>query len=189
MPKLSLAEVRKRARRVKVVLMDIDGVLTNGLIYHLVDTSGKLVEFKGVHSQDSIALSWLAQAGIKTGFISGRNSRGMEKRLKIVKASYIYQGRLDKKRVFEEICRDAGVRADETLYMGDDLPDIPVLAEAGLGIAMKNARPEVKAAAHWVVPARGGECAVREVVEIVLKAQGLWRDVLRRFAPDTSAHP
>ncbi|MBI4375945.1 MAG: HAD hydrolase family protein [Elusimicrobia bacterium] len=173
--------VAARAKKVRLALMDIDGVLTNGWIFHFVDTAGGLVEFKGVHAQDSIALSWLAQCGIKTGFISGRQSRGMEERLKLVKASYIYQGRLDKKNVLEEICRDAGVSADEALYMGDDLPDVPVLKSVGLAAAPANARPEVKAAAHLVTRRAGGEGAVRELVELVLKAQGHWDGLLKRF--------
>ena len=182
MPRLSAAALRNRARKVKVVLMDIDGVLASGTIYHLVDTAGGLVEFKGVHSQDSIALTWLAQSGIKTGFISGRDSRGMEERLKLVKASYIYQSRLDKVAVFDEICRDAKVSSPETLYMGDDLPDIPVLALAGLSVAVANARPEVKAAAHWVTRSQGGQGAVREIAEALLKAQGRWQAILDKFA-------
>ena len=182
MPKISAAAFRARARKIKVVLMDIDGVLASGTIYHWVDTAGALVEFKGVHSQDSIALSWLAQSGIRTGFISGRDSRGMEERLKLVKASYIYQGRLDKSAVFKEILLKASVAAEETLYMGDDLPDIPVLSAAGLAVAVRNARPEVKASAHWVTRRPGGEGAVREVAEALLKAQGKWREILERFA-------
>ncbi|MBI5631161.1 MAG: HAD hydrolase family protein [Elusimicrobia bacterium] len=165
--------IKERARRVKVFLLDIDGVLTDGLIYHFVDTSGNLVELKGVNAQDSIALGWLAQCGIKTGVISGRNSRGMEERLKLVKVSYIHQGRLDKLNVFDQILKEAGVKAEEVLYMGDDWPDIPVLERAGLAVAVPNARPEVKAKAHWVTRSRGGEAAVREAAELVLRAQGL----------------
>ena len=103
MSKLSRAQLVKRARGIKLVIMDIDGVLTGGLIYHLVDQAGRLVEFKGVHAQDSIALSWLAQEGIRTGVISGRNSEGMAERLKLLKVSFIHQGRLDKKTVFDGV--------------------------------------------------------------------------------------
>lgn len=182
MPKLSAAKLKQRAKSIKVALMDIDGVLTNGAIFHFVDAGGKLVEFKGVHSQDSIALAWLAEAGIKTGFISGRISQGMEERLKLLKAGYIYQGRLDKIAVFEEICRSAGVSAAQTLYIGDDLPDIPVLRAAGLSLAVANARPQVKAAAHHVMRLPGGQGAVREAAEFLLQAQGLWQNILARFA-------
>ncbi len=181
MSKLSRAQLVKRARGIKLVIMDIDGVLTGGLIYHLVDQAGRLVEFKGVHAQDSIALSWLAQEGIRTGVISGRNSEGMAERLKLLKVSFIHQGRLDKKTVFDGILIEAGVSASEVLYMGDDLPDIPVLKAAGIAVTVPSGRAEVKAAAHWITRAQAGAGAVREVVELLLGAQGKWRAVLARF--------
>lgn len=171
----------QKARRAKLVLMDIDGVLTSGTIYHFVNSAGRLVEFKGINSQDSIALAWLAESGFRTGFISGRNSSGVEERLKLLNATFIYQGRLDKKNVFEEICGKASVEASQTVYIGDDLPDIPVLRLAGLSVAVGNARPEVKSWAHWVTRAKGGEGAVREVAELVLTASGLWPGILKRF--------
>lgn len=181
MRRLSPGVIERRAKDIRLVLMDIDGVLTNGAIYHFVDSAGELVEFKGVHAQDSIALAWLAQEGLKTGFISGRSSRGMEERLKMLKASHIYQGRLDKKTVFDDICRKEGLEPSRTLYIGDDLPDIPVLKAAGLSVAVRNARPEVKKAAHWVTRAPGGDGAVREVGELLLRAQGLWEGLVSRF--------
>lgn len=171
----------RRLRRIKVALMDVDGVLTDGTIHHFVDTAGELVEFKGIHAQDSIALAWLAQTGIKTGVISGRFSQGVAERMKMLEMTYVYQRRLDKKNVFDAVCRDARVKPEEALFIGDDLQDLPVMREAGLGIAVRNARPEVKAAAHWVTRERGGEGAVREVAEALLKEQGLWKDILERF--------
>lgn len=165
--------------------MDIDGVLTDGVLYHFVDTAGGLVELKGIHAHDSISLTWLADAGIKTGFISGRISQGVAERAKALRVTYVYQHRLDKLNVFEEICRDAGAAAAGVLYIGDDLPDIPVLRAAGLGVAVANARPEVKAAAHLVTGARGGQAAVRETVEYLLKANGFWPKILSRFGVDS----
>ena len=96
MPRLSARVLQARLRCVRLVLMDVDGVLTDGRIFHLVDTKGALVEFKGIHAQDSIGLSWLAQSGLKTGVISGRMSQGVAERLKILKMSYVFQHRLDK---------------------------------------------------------------------------------------------
>jgi len=185
--RLSAAQVKKRAAAVKLAVLDVDGVLTDGLVYHMVDSGGTLIEFKGINAQDSIGLSWLAESGLKTGVISGRNSAGMQKRLEMLRVSYIYQGRLDKRVVFDEICRSAEVKPSETLYIGDDLPDIPVLGVCGLAIAPANARPEVKAAAHWVTKARCGEGAVREVAEAVLKAQGRWQAILTKFSPSHQA--
>lgn len=181
MPQLKARALNARLRRVKVVLMDVDGVLADGRLYHFVDTGEELVEFKGIHSQDSIALTWLAQMGIKTGIISGRVSKGVAQRMKLLNMSYIYQHRLDKKVVFDEICRDAKVAPRDILYIGDDIQDLPPLRAAGVAVAVANARPEVLRAAHWVTRRPGGDGAVREVAEAVLKAQGLWKNILARF--------
>jgi 3-deoxy-D-manno-octulosonate 8-phosphate phosphatase (KDO 8-P phosphatase) len=180
---LTTAARAKRLSQVKLVLFDVDGVLTDGLVYHMVDSGGTLIEFKGINAQDSIGLAWLAESGLKTGCISGRNSAGMQKRLEMLKVSYIHQGRLDKRVVFDQICREADVSPAEVLYMGDDIPDIPVLSACGLAVAPANARPEVKGHAHWVTKARCGEGAVREMAEAVLKAQGHWKAVLDKFSP------
>lgn len=168
------------AKKIKVVLMDVDGVLTNGWLWHFL-RADELVELKGVHTQDSIALHWMAQYGLRTGCISGRNSRGIEERLKMLQASWVFQGRLDKADVFKQIIAEAGVSASEVAYIGDDIPDVPVIKLAGLGIAVANARPEVKAAARWITKAEGGGGAVREVAEVLLKAQGRWSAILQKY--------
>jgi len=98
-----------------------------------------------------------------------------------VKVSFIHQGRLDKSVVFDGILREARVSASETLYMGDDLPDIPVLRQAGLAVTVPGGRPEVKEVSHWITRAKAGGGALREVAEMVLESQGKWEDVLRRF--------
>ncbi len=100
MAKLKFPKLRARARRIKIFLMDVDGIMTNGLLYHFVDTDGAIVELKGLDTQDSIALTWAADSGLKTGIISGRHSRGMEERAKMLKMTYIFQHRLDKINVF-----------------------------------------------------------------------------------------
>lgn len=182
MSKLSPKALTAAAKKVKLVLTDVDGVLTSGLIYHFVDpVNGELVEFKGVHTNDSISLAWLAESGFVTGVISGRQSRGIEERMKMLKVTHIYQHRLDKAAVLAEILETTGFTAEQTLYMGDDLPDLLVLPKVGLSVAPANARPEVKAAAKLVTKARGGEGAFREVTELVLKAQGLWDGILARY--------
>lgn len=181
MPQLSAHRLQDRLKRIKVVLMDVDGVLTDGRIYHFVDPHAGLVEFKGIHSQDSIALAWLSQMGLKTGIISGRVSAGVGRRMKELGVTYIFQHRLDKKNVFHAICSKERVLPEETLYIGDDLPDLPVLRAAGVAVAVRDARPEVRIAAHWVTRAKGGAGAVREVAEKLLKKQGLWDRVLKRY--------
>ncbi|MDD5656245.1 MAG: HAD hydrolase family protein [Elusimicrobia bacterium] len=181
MPRLSARALAARLRRVRVVLMDVDGVVTNGHIYHFVDTRGELVEFKGIHAQDSIALNWLAQMGLRTGVISGRLSKGVAERMKLLSMTYVYQHRLDKKAVLAEICRAAKAEPRDILYIGDDIQDLPVMRLAGVAVAVRNGRPEVRAAAHWVTAREGGDGAVREVAEALLKAQGLWQKVLAQF--------
>lgn len=175
------AALKARLRRVRLVLTDVDGVLTNGAIFHMVDTAGELVEFKGIHSQDSIALAWLAESGFVTGVISGRMSKGVEARLKIVKVKHIHQHRLDKATVLAGILKEEGLSAEQALYVGDDLPDIAALRRVGTAVAPADARPEVRAAAHWVTKARGGAGAIREVAEALLKVHGRWADILARY--------
>ncbi|HXT01738.1 MAG TPA: HAD hydrolase family protein, partial [Elusimicrobiota bacterium] len=156
---LTAKALEARLKKIRLVITDIDGVLTGGTIYHFVDTAGELVEFKGIHAQDSIALAWLAESGLVTGVISGRVSKGTDARLRILKVKHIYQHRLDKANVYAEILQAEGLKPDQTLYVGDDIPDLAVMRLAGLAVAPANARPEVKAAAHWVTKARGGEGA------------------------------
>lgn len=178
--KLSGARLTAAAKKIKVVLMDVDGVLTNGWLWHF-SRGEELVELKGVHTQDSIGLHWMAQYGLRTGCISGRNSEGIERRLKMLEASWVYQGRLDKATVFKQILEEAKVSPEETVFIGDDIPDVPVIKLAGLGVAVANARPEVKAAARYVTKAKGGDGAVREVAELLLKSQGIWPRILQKY--------
>lgn len=178
--KLSGKPLEAAAKKIKVVLMDVDGVLTNGWLWHFV-RGAELVELKGVHTQDSIGLHWMAQYGLRTGCISGRNSQGIAERFKMLEASWVFQGRLDKAAVFKQICEEAKVTPDQVAYIGDDIPDVPVIKLAGLGIAVANARPEVKAAAKLVTKAKGGDGAVREVAELLLKANGSWKAILQKY--------
>ncbi|MDE2490610.1 MAG: HAD hydrolase family protein [Elusimicrobia bacterium] len=179
--RLSPAERARRLAKIRLVLTDVDGVLTSGVIYHFVDTAGELVEFKGIHSQDSIAMAWLAESGLTTGVISGRVSKGTDARLRLLKVKHIYQHRLDKADVFAEILAKEGLAPEQAAYLGDDLTDLPVMRRAALGVAPASARPEVLAAAHWVVRARGGDGAFREFAEALLKRQGLWDAILARY--------
>jgi len=161
--------------------MDVDGVLTNGKLYHVPDTQGHMVETKGFDSQDGIALQWLAWKGIKTGVISGRISPATAERAKQVKMSYVYQGHIEKIPILEEILADAKLDAREVAYVGDDLTDAVIMRRVGLPIATANARAEVKKLAHYVTKACGGDGAVREVIELLLSAQGLWGEILGHY--------
>jgi len=161
--------------------MDVDGVLTDGRLYNVPDAQGNMVETKGFDSQDGIALQWLSWKGIQTGVISGRISPATETRAKQVKMTYVYQGHIEKIPILEHILRDSGISAMETAYVGDDLTDIVVMNRVALGIATGNARPEVKRCAKYVTESGGGHGAVREVAELLLKAQGHWDDLLKKY--------
>lgn len=173
--------LRECASKVKVLLMDVDGVLTNGLLFYLPGTDGEIFETKGFNSQDGLGLHFCHVVGIRTGVISGRQSPALSERARQLKFTYVYQGLLKKQAAYEEILRDAGVTDQSVAFVGDDLTDVPLMKRAGLAIAVANARPEVKAAAHFVTTAGGGDGAVREAVELILKAQGLWENALSEF--------
>lgn len=182
MAKLTPAGLRAKTAKARIVLTDIDGVLTTGVIYHFVDpTTGELVEFKGIHAQDSIAMAWLTESGLITGVISGRVSKGTDARLRMLKVKHIYQHRLDKAAVLAEIMAAEKLTKDQVVYVGDDIPDLAVMSRVGLAVAPANARPEVKAAAHWVTKASGGEGAFRELVEVILRSQGLWDAIIEKY--------
>jgi 3-deoxy-D-manno-octulosonate 8-phosphate phosphatase (KDO 8-P phosphatase) len=174
-------DVMARAAKIKVLLMDVDGVLTDGKLYFIPDGSGGMVEFKGFDSQDGIGLQWCAKQGIRTGVISGRNSPATVERAKQAKMVWVYQGHTEKIPIIEEILADAKVSMDEVAYIGDDLTDVVVFHRVGLAIAAANARPEVKQEAHWTTHHVGGSGAVRDAVELILDAQGLWDGVLRHY--------
>lgn len=174
-------ELRERAARVRLLLMDVDGVLTDGRLINVPGPDGHVVETNAFDSQDGIALQWLNWHGVETGVISGRVSPATEERARQVKMTYVYQGHIEKIPILEEISRKSGISFSDIAYMGDDLTDVVVMRRVGLAIAPANARAEVKRAAHHVTTAAGGSGAVREVIEILLQAQGKWADILRKY--------
>jgi 3-deoxy-D-manno-octulosonate 8-phosphate phosphatase (KDO 8-P phosphatase) len=173
--------VSQLAARVKLLLMDVDGVLTDGKLYNVPGPDGRMVETKGFDSRDGIGLQWLSWKGIKTGVISGRLSPATEERARQCKMTYVYQGHIEKIPILEEILADAKIDPGEVAYIGDDLTDVVIMHRVGLAVAPANARPEVKSAAHLVTSAVGGDGAVREVVEILLKAQNRWAEILKHY--------
>ena len=128
-----------------------------------------------------IALQWMSWKGIATGLISGRVSPATVERAKQCKFRYVYQGHIEKIPILEEIMADAGFVKEQVAYIGDDLTDVVVMRRVGLAVATANARAEVKAIAHHVTAAAGGSGAVREVIELILKAQGLWDEILKKY--------
>jgi 3-deoxy-D-manno-octulosonate 8-phosphate phosphatase (KDO 8-P phosphatase) len=175
------SELLERASRIRMLLMDVDGVLTNGKLFNIPGPDGKMWETKGFDSQDGIALQWISWYGIQTGVISGRVSPAVEERALQVKMTHIYQGHIDKVPILEQICEKSGIPRDAIAYIGDDLTDVVVMRRVSIGIATANARPEVKKAAHMVTEASGGAGAVREVCELLLQAQGKWPEILKKY--------
>lgn len=176
-----MSDLQAQASQIKLLLMDVDGVLTNGKLYNVPDPQGNMVETKGFDSQDGIGLQWLSWKGIRTGVISGRLSPATAERARQCKMAYVFQGHIEKIPILEQILADAKVEPAEVAYIGDDFTDIVIMHRVGLAIATANARAEVKREAHYVTQAVGGEGAVREVVELLLKAKGLWGEILRHY--------
>jgi 3-deoxy-D-manno-octulosonate 8-phosphate phosphatase (KDO 8-P phosphatase) len=174
-------DIQERAARVRLLLMDVDGVMTDGRLFNVPGPDGKMVETKGFDSQDGISLQWLSWYGIQTGAISGRVSPATEERARQVRMTYVYQGHIEKIPILEEICAKSGVPLAEIAYIGDDLTDVVVMRRVGLAIATANARNEVQRAAHYMTTAAGGSGAVREVAELLLKAQGRWSELLKKY--------
>lgn len=180
-PPLTATELQKLAAGIELLLMDVDGVLTDGRLFLVPGPDGKMVETKGFDSQDGIALRWLSWYGIKTGVISGRESPATQERARQVGMSYVYQGHIEKIPIYEQIVADAQISPSQVAYMGDDLTDVVIMRRVGLAIAPQNAPEEVKRSAHVVTSARGGRGAVREVIETLLKARRVWDQLLRKY--------
>ena len=174
-------DLQTRLARIRLLLMDVDGVLTNGKLYQVPAPDGTMVETKGFDSTDGIALQWLSWYGIQAGVISGRVSPATVERAKQVKLAYVYQGHIEKIPILDEITEKSGIPRAQMAFVGDDFTDIVVMRRVGLGVAVANARPEVKRAAHYVTEAEGGAGAIREIAEKILQAQGHWPAILKKY--------
>lgn len=168
---------RARARRIRMILTDVDGTLTDGTLAVLPDGE----EIKFYHVKDGLAVLLAQIVGLKLGIITGKRSPGLEKRAERLKISELHQGVINKLPVFEEILARHGLRPEEVAYIGDDLGDLEVLRRAGLAGAVADAHPAVRKVAHFVCSARGGRGAYREFVEFIISAQGKWDQVTSGF--------
>ena len=171
-------DITARARRIKLLLMDCDGVLTDGCLWLTSDGD----EQKAFHARDGQGISLLHRAGLQTGIITGRTSSAVDRRAQDLKMSYVRQYAKDKIKALEEILAEAGVTTDECAYIGDDVGDIPVMRRVGLAVAVSDAVEETKQAAQYITALKGGQGAVREVCDLVLKAQGRWDELMERFS-------
>lgn len=170
-------DIEKRAAHVKLLLMDCDGVLTDGRITLLADGD----EQKSFHTRDGHGLVLLHRAGLSSGIISGRTASSVERRARDLGITYVRQGTWDKSVDFAEVLAAAGVEEEETAFIGDDVTDIPLMQRVGLAVAVADATEETRAAAHHVTQLPGGFGAVREVTELILKAQGRWAELMSRY--------
>jgi len=168
--------VEHRASRIKLLLMDCDGVLTDGRIW-IVDGDDQ----KTFNTRDGLGLELLHRAGISSGIISGRESSAVQQRAEALGVLFIYQAVENKVAAFEQILAKAAMKPSEVAYIGDDLNDIPLLRRSELAVAVADATEETKRHAHYVTRAAGGDGAVRETIELILKEQNRWDDLVKRY--------
>lgn len=208
-PAMQKLSAQMRARRIKLLLFDVDGVLTDGKLFifpapagtqqSVLEQSAKhggeggfgfhsqsLIEAKGFHAHDGTSISLARLAGIKTGLITKRVSETVALRARDLKLEYVRQGIQDKQTAFEEIVKEAGIHSEEAAFVGDDVIDLPAMRSGGLAIAVKNARPEVKKEAHYITPHAGGDGALRDAVEFILKAQRKWKQIVEAYISERS---
>jgi len=200
---------RARASKVKLLLFDVDGVLTDGKIYIFPAPTGiqqsieeqaarhggqggfglhsqSMIEAKGFHAHDGAGISLARLGSIRTGLITRRVSETVALRARDLKLEHVHQGIQDKLSVFEEIRRKDGIARSEVAFVGDDVIDLPVMRSCGFAVAVANARAEVKKEAHYVTPHGGGDGALRDAIEYILKAQGAWKRVVREYILERS---
>ena len=188
-----MPDAKSRAKKIKLLLFDVDGVITDGKLFFLPIpedargpgglrlTSQGSIEVKGFHAHDGVAISLARVAGIKTGLITKRASETVAVRARDLKLNHIYQGIQDKLAAFREILAQEKLSAAESCFVGDDVIDLPVMWNCGFAVAVANARDEVKKDAHYVTKHRGGDGALRDAVEFILKSQGRLKKVVTEY--------
>ncbi len=176
-PKISPA-LKKRAAQIKLLLMDVDGTMTDGGVLLLSQPDGSALEIKKFDAHDGQGLTLAHTAGIRTGCITGRESPALLRRAHEMKMDYIYMKIPLKMPAYEEILAKAGVKDAEVAFVGDDLPDIPILKRVGLAVAVGDAVADVKKIAHYTTKAHAGKGAIREAIEVILKSKGIWDELI-----------
>jgi len=166
-----------RCKNVELILADVDGVLTDGGI--IFDNQG--IEIKRFHSRDGLGIKLWRRGGFKFGVLTARTSHIVKLRAAELGVDVLRQGFEEKLAVAHEVAGDLGLELDQVCFIGDDLPDLPVMQSMGLAIAVADACDEVRTAAHHVTGLAGGQGAVREAIEFILKAKGLWSDLIHKY--------
>jgi 3-deoxy-D-manno-octulosonate 8-phosphate phosphatase (KDO 8-P phosphatase) len=204
-----MPDAKARAKKIKLLLFDVDGVITDGKLFFFPAPAGaqqttqehaakhggqggfglysqSVIEAKGFHAHDGTGISLARLGGLKTGLITKRISETVALRARDLKLEYVYQGIQDKLSTFKEILHAANLSAAEACFVGDDVIDLPVMWNCGLAIAVANAREEVKRDAHLVTKHSGGDGALRDAIEYILRAQGTWQRVMREYIRERS---
>ncbi len=163
-----MQDILEKARHIKLVIFDVDGVLTDGSLF--IGDDGQ--QYKAFNSKDGHGMRMLQDAGVDIAILTGRQSQVVEHRMRDLGVKWVIQGRRDKLPAFETLLADVGVSAEHTAYVGDDVVDLPVMLRAGLAIAVQDAHALVKRHAHWISASGGGRGAAREVCELIMQAQG-----------------
>jgi 3-deoxy-D-manno-octulosonate 8-phosphate phosphatase (KDO 8-P phosphatase) len=174
-----------RAKNIKVLIFDVDGVLTDGQIFVIPDANGHGVEAKGFAAHDGLGISLGRLGGLRIGIITKRNSQTVAIRAKDLKLEFVYQGQAHKMNAIREILAKTEYTIDQLAYVGDDIIDLPVMRQCGLSIATANARKEVKSVAHYVTPNAGGHGAGRDAIDFILTAQGTLEMVIERYLDES----
>lgn len=164
------AQVTDRAQKIRVLILDVDGVMTDGRLFYMPDGT----EAKTFHVRDGLGIQLLVNSDVPVAIISGRNSEATVRRAEELGIEFTYLGIADKEVAFEDILEQLGLDESEAAYVGDDLPDLAVMKRVGLSMAVADAAPEIRKAAHVVLRTNGGQGAVREACERILKAKGAW---------------
>jgi 3-deoxy-D-manno-octulosonate 8-phosphate phosphatase (KDO 8-P phosphatase) len=204
-----MPDSKSRAKNIKLLLFDVDGVLTDGKLYFFPAPAGvqqsvqeqaakhggqggfglhsqTTIEAKGFHAHDGAGVSLARLGGLKTGLITKRISETVALRARDLKLDHVHQGINDKLGVFKEILQQEQITAAQACFVGDDVIDLPVMWNCGLAIAVANARDEVKRDAHYVTKHSGGDGALRDAIEFILKAQGKWKKAVEEYLGERS---
>ncbi|HEC18938.1 MAG TPA: 3-deoxy-manno-octulosonate-8-phosphatase KdsC [Gammaproteobacteria bacterium] len=172
-----MKDILQRAKSIKLVIFDVDGVLTDGRL--ILGDDGQ--EYKAFHSRDGHGMKMLQATGVEIGIITGRTSRVVEHRMANLGVSHVYQGKLEKLPAFEELIAKLGVETQQVAYMGDDVVDLPIMLRVGLAVATNDAHELVGKHAHWQTPHNGGQGAARDLCELIMEAQGSLAAAMQRY--------
>jgi 3-deoxy-D-manno-octulosonate 8-phosphate phosphatase (KDO 8-P phosphatase) len=172
-----MQDILETAKKIRLVIFDVDGVLTDGSLY--LGDDGQ--EYKAFHSQDGHGMKMLQASGVEIGIITGRTSEVVRIRMESLGIRHVYQGQQDKLPAFKELKQKLGLDTEQIAYVGDDVVDLPIMTRVGLAIAVRDANPLTHEHAHWQTAANGGRGAAREVCELLMRAQGTLGPALQRY--------